>query len=119
MRTHSTWADPFAKSLAVRAALLADVTRFALGADVHGGKPRRVCGNDGLHQDAVTTSPGGLPAGRTAEALPPNGFEGSATRGAAGRLAVVTQRLHLDLAGGCVDAARACGGSGTTRSRFR
>ena len=119
VRARSTWADPFAKPLAVRAALLTEVARLTFRAHVHGGKPRRACRYEHLRRDGVAPAPCCLTAGCAAEALPPNGFEGSAAPGAADRLAFVTQRLHPDLAGGCAVAVRVCGGSGRTRSRFR
>ena len=118
VRTRSTWTDALAESLAVRAALLPEVARLALGADVHGGEPRGACGEGRLRQHGVTAAPGGLPTRRATEPLAAHTLEVRAAPGA-GRLAIVTQRLHPDLVGGCAGVARACGGNEMTRSRFR
>jgi hypothetical protein len=119
VRATSAWADPFAKPLAVRAALLAEVARLTFRAHVHGGEPRHACRDERLRRVGVTTSPCRLTARCVAETLSTNTFERCSANSAAVRLGIVTQRLHPDLACGYGDAARVCGENGTTRSRSR
>ena len=114
-----TWANTFAKPLAVRATLLAEIARVALRAHVDGGQPRdwrRENRELGLR---VTPSPGSLPTRPITEALATNRMELRGAQGTADRLRIVMQRLHLDLAGVCAGDAPACVGSGMTRSPSR
>ena len=115
----STWADTFAKPLAVRAALLAEITRVALGAHVDDRQPRPARRKHRQLRLRVPPSPGSLPARPVTKALSPNRLKLSTAHSTLDRLPDVTQRLHLDLAGVCAGAARACVGSDTTRSRSR
>lgn len=118
VRARSAGTDPFAKPLAVRAALLAEVPRLAFRAHVHRGEPP-ACWEKWLQHGGVAPTPGGLAARCVAVALSTDGLERRAAPGAASRLAIVTQRLHPDLVDGRAGVVPGCGGSDTTRNRSR
>src|SRR5437764_12873288 len=112
MRARATGAYTFAEAVAVNAPLLTQIARVTLGAHIDDGQSSsRSSHRRQQVSSRMTPTPGSLSARGTTETLSTNTFERRAAASAAGRLAFVTQRLHPDLAAGCVVAVQGCGGS--------